>query len=325
MYQFCVNNSLRVLWAYLWTNWYSPSRWYLWARSARSTIPLSKTTMKIEAHWSVIKRCYLHRFSSPRLDLMFWTLLDEVIPTQNDRLSQVLNSTISPCWWEAFKKEWNYLGASDERRIEMRVDKNNKGKKKLADPQSTDLPGSYFTEVSCWVCSCPAFVVSRFLMCKHLVRQVINMPNGTRRRLIREDFERRTTPPFLIIKNLDYDEFINSVPMTTTIFPSEAFDNINEDPEKEVRTYVEEKWPLIERAIKRIRTERSSNNWRHVRAMIDWSRLADMEEEIESVERKRHRQVTWTPSNKKPYLMYLPLSNESEIIESDITNNNDVN
>ena len=162
-------------------------------------------------------------------------------------------------------------------------------------------------------------------MCKHLVWQVINMPNGTRRRLIKEDFECRTTPPFLIIKDLNYDEFINPIPMTTAIFPSEAFDNINEDPEEEVRTYVEEKWPLIERAIKRIRTERSANNWRHVRAMIDWSRLADMEEEIELAERKRHRQATWAPVNKKPYLMYLPLSNESEIIESDTTNNNDIN
>ncbi|CAG8540738.1 1467_t:CDS:2, partial [Racocetra fulgida] len=68
--------------------------------------------------------------------------------------------------------------------------------------------------------------------------------------------------------------------MTTAISSSEAFNNIDENP-GEVRNYIEE------------------------------NRLADMEEEIETVERKRYRQATWAP-NKKPYLMYLPLSNESE-------------
>ena len=34
MYLHCKNNHLREVWAYLWTNWYSPNKWKLWARSA---------------------------------------------------------------------------------------------------------------------------------------------------------------------------------------------------------------------------------------------------------------------------------------------------
>jgi hypothetical protein len=32
--------------------------------------------------------------------------------------------------------------------------------------------GTYLTDVQRWTCSCPAYLVSRFLLCKHLVRAV---------------------------------------------------------------------------------------------------------------------------------------------------------
>ena len=36
MYTFCFQHGLAEVWAYLWTSWYSPSKWILWARSTSS-------------------------------------------------------------------------------------------------------------------------------------------------------------------------------------------------------------------------------------------------------------------------------------------------
>lgn len=49
MYTYCYENELPELWAYLWGNWYCPSRWILWARSAAPEIPRLKTTMICES------------------------------------------------------------------------------------------------------------------------------------------------------------------------------------------------------------------------------------------------------------------------------------
>ncbi|CAG8767311.1 17304_t:CDS:1, partial [Cetraspora pellucida] len=105
--------------------------------------------------------------------------------------------------------------------------------------------------------------------------------------LLKNDFERRTVPPFLVIKNLNSNGVAEDV-LSITIASIEVPEyNDVENPENDARSYVEENWPLFEQAIKRIRTERMANNWRHVCAMMEWSRLVNMEEEIQSVERKR--------------------------------------
>jgi len=49
MYNYCVTNDLREVWAYLWGNWYQPGRWELWARSSHEQIAVLKTTMILEA------------------------------------------------------------------------------------------------------------------------------------------------------------------------------------------------------------------------------------------------------------------------------------
>ena len=51
-YLHCKNNQLQEVWAYLWTNWYTPDKWRLWARSAYPyAIPRKRTTMIVEAMW----------------------------------------------------------------------------------------------------------------------------------------------------------------------------------------------------------------------------------------------------------------------------------
>ena len=49
MYQYCVSNDLRELWAYLWENWYHTGRWELWAHLQHPGIPILKTTMIMES------------------------------------------------------------------------------------------------------------------------------------------------------------------------------------------------------------------------------------------------------------------------------------
>ena len=49
IYEFCQDQNLPELWAYLWENWYRADRWCLWACSAHPEIPRLKTTMMVEA------------------------------------------------------------------------------------------------------------------------------------------------------------------------------------------------------------------------------------------------------------------------------------
>jgi hypothetical protein len=50
MFQFCYNNRLDLVWAYLWENWYSWSHFIYWARCSSPNIIIHKTTMFIESH-----------------------------------------------------------------------------------------------------------------------------------------------------------------------------------------------------------------------------------------------------------------------------------
>jgi hypothetical protein len=52
MYSYCFQLGLAEVWAYMWTSWYCPKMWGLWARST-SPIYLSRlrTTMTVENFW----------------------------------------------------------------------------------------------------------------------------------------------------------------------------------------------------------------------------------------------------------------------------------
>ncbi|CAG8514601.1 7511_t:CDS:2, partial [Cetraspora pellucida] len=80
-----------------------------------------------------------------------------------------------------------------------------------------------------------------------------------------------------------------------TVEPIEVADciDIDDDPEDNDRSYIEDNWASFKQVTKRICTKRTANNWHHVCAMIEWSRLVKIEEEMQLVERKRNRQTTW--------------------------------
>jgi hypothetical protein len=82
IYRSCYNRGLRSLWAYLWSHWYRPARWILWARSAHPLIPVWRTTMAVESQWRVIKRDYLGKGTSsiPSTERLIVVLGQQFIP-----------------------------------------------------------------------------------------------------------------------------------------------------------------------------------------------------------------------------------------------------
>jgi len=147
MYRFCVQNDLKNVWAYLWTNWYQKTRWSLWARAAFSEkISLFRTTMLVEAHWKVIKRDYLPRFFRPRLDLVVFVIINRLLPNYQRRYSKLIAGREKASWRKDFKRHWKELMKRDQ------ITSN-----------------SHITDVTKWVCSCRSFLTSRWPMCYHLI------------------------------------------------------------------------------------------------------------------------------------------------------------
>lgn len=152
MYRFCRTRDFFRLWAYLWSNWYRPQTWKLWARAANDTeIPVLRTTMIAESHWRVIKHDFLHRFNRPRIDMVIWVLDRFAIPRSITKLEYNLKGDFRlgrSAWRKAFKREF---------------------KKLQSKPVPKDKLEQYHTDPVKWTCGCPGFLLHRFLLCKHIL------------------------------------------------------------------------------------------------------------------------------------------------------------
>lgn len=95
----------------------------------------------------------------PRCDLLVWILVTKLAPTFYARLDNLLTSTgryRELCSWRKdFKKTWKKL---ETREITL------------------PLSDAYRPDARKWTCTCPSFVISRFLICKHLVQSVQRVP-----------------------------------------------------------------------------------------------------------------------------------------------------
>ena len=101
-----------------------------------------------------MKEDYLHHFSLPRLDLLAWVLITKLVPTYYQKLEVMLTDIGRfrelPRWRKDFKADW---------------------KKAMNTPIMQPLNEKYRPDAQKFVCTCPHFVVSRFLLCKHIVQQ----------------------------------------------------------------------------------------------------------------------------------------------------------
>lgn len=86
--------------------WYDENNWRLWGRRNETFISFSRTTMKVEAHWSLIKRLFLLPYNRPRLDLLFYILDKKILPKFVQDYNLFLSGMKRPSWWRAFVSEW---------------------------------------------------------------------------------------------------------------------------------------------------------------------------------------------------------------------------
>src|ERR1700678_1486460 len=95
----------------------------------------------------------------PRCDFLVWILVTKLAPTYYQKLDLLLNEHPRyhelSSWRKGFKKVWRKL---EKTLINMPI--NN----------------AYRPKVEKWNCTCPAFAVSRFLICKHLIQHVHHVP-----------------------------------------------------------------------------------------------------------------------------------------------------
>jgi len=119
--------------------------------------------------WRRIKQDYLTHNHKPRVDYLIWIIAKRLMPTYERLIDQRFTYTgrhrRPAAWRKPFKREW--------RRCEVTP---------ITDPDDdTYNPLPYR-----WVCSCPAFVKSRFLVCKHLVQLVHRVPPKFFQQVVRE-------------------------------------------------------------------------------------------------------------------------------------------
>ncbi|KAI0994469.1 hypothetical protein K3495_g13714 [Podosphaera aphanis] len=92
---------------------------------------------------------YLHRYNRPRVDLVVSILTSLVIPQAVDKINSIRSKNHGKAvaaWRKTFKKNWEDL-------LDLVVNQ--------------DLL-KYRTNPIKWTCACPGFLLSRFLVCKHI-------------------------------------------------------------------------------------------------------------------------------------------------------------
>ncbi|KAK9260094.1 hypothetical protein V1519DRAFT_485207 [Lipomyces tetrasporus] len=126
MLDYCKSIGQPKLFRYFWNNWYRPE--YrgigLCGRpGSNTTIPISRTTMRLESHWRILKKDYASRFLKPRLDVLCYIIITG------------LSGREKPSSYKGFVQIMATVT------ILKRVD-------------------IYHTDKDKWVCSCPPILVS---------------------------------------------------------------------------------------------------------------------------------------------------------------------
>lgn len=236
VYQYCRKHGLAQAWAYFWNRWYTPKQWVLWARASSDAIPRTKTTMMVESTWKQLKRRDLHQFNRPRLDLLTYIVLVNLLPRVRRKMQYILKThrrgRPHPLakWQEVLKKEWHEMSKPDEWRLMSKELKCRKlavsgelnpqeKQQKLTNIELEQVrpKGLYHTSISDMTCSCPSFVISRFLLCKHLVREINEKTNNAPLNNLPffRNLRRNHYPPYYIIPEVHTIPVIPVIPAAT--------------------------------------------------------------------------------------------------------------
>lgn len=222
MYEFCFENDLSQVWAYMWNRWYTPKQWCLWARAACDAIPRIKTTMIVESLWKHLKHRDLAQFNRPRLDLVTHLVITNVLPRVTRTLAYIrgmrrLGRPQEPVAWQTdIRSMWLDMSRCDELRLMdkqlkcLKSARNTKGRAEgleLLEAEETREHGTYHTDIERWTCDCPSFAPNRFLICKHLVREankhLKDLPLGSLKFFL--DLRHYHYPPYYHIPGIHTD------------------------------------------------------------------------------------------------------------------------
>ncbi|CAG8588731.1 33286_t:CDS:2 [Gigaspora margarita] len=124
-------------------------RLLLFSRSSYPlAIPLARTTIIAESHWQVLKYRYKYNYNRPRLDRLTQIIVEQMIADFDIKLTHYFLKHSFPTWWNAFKLDWI-------KKADINIEH--------------DMDKRYHIDTTNWICSCPAYLYSRYLLCKHLI------------------------------------------------------------------------------------------------------------------------------------------------------------
>ena len=88
------------LFQYLLSNWYNADKLRTWGRlNNEREIPMTKTTMTVESHWSVSKRHQHRNYNRPPSDLLVYLIDKKIFPKYEGKLELLLSGRSKPVWW----------------------------------------------------------------------------------------------------------------------------------------------------------------------------------------------------------------------------------
>ncbi|KAK9335054.1 hypothetical protein V1521DRAFT_124143 [Lipomyces starkeyi] len=107
MLEYCKSINQPRLFRYFWSNWYRPgfrnfgSRWEIASLCGRpgfnAIIPISRTTMRLESHWRILKKDYGSRFIKPRLDVLVYIICSGLVRSRIPYFRQSLVAGVLGC------------------------------------------------------------------------------------------------------------------------------------------------------------------------------------------------------------------------------------
>ncbi|KAK9481451.1 hypothetical protein V1527DRAFT_504507, partial [Lipomyces starkeyi] len=116
MLDYCRSIGQSKVFRHFWNNWYRPeyrgigSRWETASLCGRpgsdATIPISRTTMRLESHWCILKKDYASRFLKPRLDVLCYIIITGLVRSRIHLQQQVQVGREKPSSYTDFVQLW---------------------------------------------------------------------------------------------------------------------------------------------------------------------------------------------------------------------------
>ena len=99
MHLACKNAGQAWAWEYLWTNWYRPSRWVIWARAIYPEVPIINSNSIVESLWSTLKRHYLRKHSRAKLEFLIDIIMNQHLTNLRIRIHHYRSLKERTVWY----------------------------------------------------------------------------------------------------------------------------------------------------------------------------------------------------------------------------------